>query len=341
MKKLFSLLFFFSFQLIFTQSEAQNVGIGTITPNPNAILDIRSSNKGILFPALTTAQRDAILNPPDGLHIYNKDDRCLNNYDSLYNTWNCYCEYDSCKVIFIRISQNASNINFNSLYASKFPQSRKFTVLIDQGVIISNGINFTTLPTSTTYKIRIVTRGGIYGVGGLGGNGASGQVGAPCTLPAQNGFAGGPAILTLASFVQLTIDNYGIIGGGGGGGGGGGRNQLGQYGGGGGGGAGSAGGGGGAGGGVTEFTLNTCSIFPPVAQFGATSTISAGGAGGAGANGGSDGGTGGGIAQTGLTGLGFAPGIGGAPGKAVASTNGSTGTIINNYGSGQVFGIVY
>lgn len=43
------------------------VGIGTTDPDPNTILDIVSSNKGMNFPRLTTAERDANLadNDPD------------------------------------------------------------------------------------------------------------------------------------------------------------------------------------------------------------------------------------------------------------------------------------
>src|SRR6476660_9882958 len=82
----------------------QGVGIGTSTPNPKAILDIKATDKGILFPRLTSAQRDAITNPPNGLHIYNTDEACLNYFDSTNGMWNCYCENDTCKVIMFRIT---------------------------------------------------------------------------------------------------------------------------------------------------------------------------------------------------------------------------------------------
>ncbi len=47
------------------------VGIGTNTPSTTAILDITSTTGGVLFPRMTTTQRDAISTPPDGLVIYN------------------------------------------------------------------------------------------------------------------------------------------------------------------------------------------------------------------------------------------------------------------------------
>lgn len=47
------------------------VGIGTNTPSTAAQLDITSTTGGILFPRMTTTQRDAISTPPDGLVVYN------------------------------------------------------------------------------------------------------------------------------------------------------------------------------------------------------------------------------------------------------------------------------
>ncbi|MEZ4861104.1 MAG: hypothetical protein R3C14_07355 [Caldilineaceae bacterium] len=57
------------------------IGIGTNTPDPSAILDIDFINKGVLFPRLTTAQRDAISAPATGLLIYNTDSHVLEVYD--------------------------------------------------------------------------------------------------------------------------------------------------------------------------------------------------------------------------------------------------------------------
>jgi hypothetical protein len=48
----------------------QNVGIGTTTPNNSAILDLTATNKGLLVPRMTTAQRIAIVAPATGLLVY-------------------------------------------------------------------------------------------------------------------------------------------------------------------------------------------------------------------------------------------------------------------------------
>jgi hypothetical protein len=60
---------------------SQSVGVGTIAPNPSAQLDIASTSKGILIPRMTTAQRDAIASPANGLMIYNSTTRQYNFYN--------------------------------------------------------------------------------------------------------------------------------------------------------------------------------------------------------------------------------------------------------------------
>ncbi len=79
-KKKFQLLFiifFINTFLTFTKCDAQNnVGIGTTTPAPSALLDIDASpanDKGILIPRMNTGQMNAIVSPANGLLIYNTD----------------------------------------------------------------------------------------------------------------------------------------------------------------------------------------------------------------------------------------------------------------------------
>ncbi|MBO2009141.1 hypothetical protein [Hymenobacter negativus] len=56
-----------------TPGRAQSVGIGTATPNASAALDIKASDRGLLIPRLTAAQRTAITAPPQGLMVYQTD----------------------------------------------------------------------------------------------------------------------------------------------------------------------------------------------------------------------------------------------------------------------------
>lgn len=47
------------------------VGIGTSMPDTSSVLDLYSSNKGLLIPRLNTNERDSIFEPATGLMIYN------------------------------------------------------------------------------------------------------------------------------------------------------------------------------------------------------------------------------------------------------------------------------
>jgi hypothetical protein len=53
------------------------VGIGVTSPNASAKLEISSTTQGVLFPRMTTTQRDLISTPADGLVIYNTTDNKL------------------------------------------------------------------------------------------------------------------------------------------------------------------------------------------------------------------------------------------------------------------------
>jgi uncharacterized protein (TIGR02145 family) len=70
MRNLFLIALFIS---ILPNSFAQRVGIGTTNPHPSAELDISSTQRGLLPPRMTFAQRNAIPNPAAGLMIYCTD----------------------------------------------------------------------------------------------------------------------------------------------------------------------------------------------------------------------------------------------------------------------------
>jgi hypothetical protein len=65
------------------KSFAQGVGISEvlITPDPTAVLELRSTLRGLLAPRMTTGQRDAIATPAIGLLIYNTDANAFNYYN--------------------------------------------------------------------------------------------------------------------------------------------------------------------------------------------------------------------------------------------------------------------
>ena len=327
--------------LIFAKnSVSQNVGIGTTNPNAKAALEIKSTDKGVLFPRLTTAQRNAIVNPPNGLEIFNIDDRCINFYDSIYMVWNCSC-YD-CEVIVINIVANACKVDFYNSYFKNGP-AKKYIVNINAAVTISGcntgdtALSFSSIPINAS--IIINNYGTIAGAGGKGGNGARITTNFNCLNQvdsARSGQPGGSAISTKTGVV-ITVNNYGIITGGGGGGGGGGFYFApSSSGGGGGGGAGLATGTGGNAGGAMAAPINggICTYYDQGTTAGQPGTTTSGGFGGNGGTSVNPGGNGGGRA---LAGSGAGVTTGGVAGKAIG---GGSGNSIINIGGGQTFGSV-
>lgn len=69
MQRLIAIFFFVAFSNV----HAQNVGIGTDTPETSAQLDVMSKNKGFLPPRMTFAERNRINEPAAGLMIWCTD----------------------------------------------------------------------------------------------------------------------------------------------------------------------------------------------------------------------------------------------------------------------------
>jgi len=66
------------------QAVAQ-VGIGTLSPDTSAMLEVNSTEKGMLAPRMTSAQRIAISNPAEGLLVFDTDINVFYFYDG--NFW--------------------------------------------------------------------------------------------------------------------------------------------------------------------------------------------------------------------------------------------------------------
>ena len=54
-------------------NNGSSVGIGTLSPNASAALEVNSTTKGFLLPTMTQTQRNAISTPATGLLIYQSD----------------------------------------------------------------------------------------------------------------------------------------------------------------------------------------------------------------------------------------------------------------------------
>ena len=65
--------FFVLIGVLFSIQVFAQTGIGTSTPDPSAKLHVASTEKGLLIPRMTSAQRTAISNPANGLMVYQTD----------------------------------------------------------------------------------------------------------------------------------------------------------------------------------------------------------------------------------------------------------------------------
>ena len=72
MKRILTLALVFGYAVA-TAQKADNVGIGTTKPDPSAILDLNTTNKGFLMPRMTETERNAIKNPAMALKVYQID----------------------------------------------------------------------------------------------------------------------------------------------------------------------------------------------------------------------------------------------------------------------------
>jgi Chaperone of endosialidase/Head domain of trimeric autotransporter adhesin len=76
------------------------------TANTSSLLDVKSINRGVLLPRMTTVQRDVILTPATGLIVFNTSTNEFNYYDgSTWQVWNSN---------WIRTGNHIYNRNFNT-----------------------------------------------------------------------------------------------------------------------------------------------------------------------------------------------------------------------------------
>ncbi|MDZ4745634.1 MAG: hypothetical protein SGJ05_06485 [bacterium] len=131
-----------------------NVGIGTANPNPSALLDLESTTKGFLAPRMTTAQRDAIILPANGLMIFNlSTDMYQYNFGTpLVPAWISFLSID--------ISGGTTSKNFWSL-------SGNDSVNVAQHFIGTRNAQPLIFKTDNTLRMTIATNGEVTTESGI------------------------------------------------------------------------------------------------------------------------------------------------------------------------------
>jgi len=88
--------------IFYINANTDNIGINTNTPHTSSMLDIVSTDVGILIPRMTSTQRDAITSPADGLIVYNTTEERLSTNDTNDN-WSDIATIDDVTALAIAL----------------------------------------------------------------------------------------------------------------------------------------------------------------------------------------------------------------------------------------------
>ena len=120
MRILLPFILFFTLQAVYSQGV--RIGSNPGTPDSSAILDVDDTTKGFLPPRLTTNQRNSILNPADGLLVFNVTTNCLQMATSgIWFDIRCQCT-------------SLPNPSFSGSNQGTTNQSISFTATVGQGL---------------------------------------------------------------------------------------------------------------------------------------------------------------------------------------------------------------
>ncbi len=152
-----------------------SVGINNVNPDSTALLDVNANNQGVLFPRLTSSQKNSIVNPATGLTIYCTTDSVIEFFDGTcwrpsYST-NC----DNCN-FQMSLNHNADTVNMAITDSATVqltinqnsgnPQNIVFSVLgnIPEGLTYTIGTNpmLSSGTTDITFHASPITPAGTY-----------------------------------------------------------------------------------------------------------------------------------------------------------------------------------
>ncbi len=146
----------------FTIISFSQVGIGTKTPDPSAILDIESTQRGFLPPRMDSASRDDITNPARGLMLYNTTLNCLQVNDGTPDqpSWTCISGLNNGSSTSnvpangILVSDNFQDGNGNAPFNL---QVRNTTANATNWQAVVSNVPYTTIPALSAGNFTLVT----------------------------------------------------------------------------------------------------------------------------------------------------------------------------------------
>jgi uncharacterized protein (TIGR02145 family) len=163
-KSIICLLFIACWALPALQSSAQSAGVAInptgIAADPSAMLDVSSNSKGMLIPRLTTAQRNAIAAPAEGLLIFNSTTKCFEAFvNNAWNTVSCpgACPPPSAPTAGTHSPSSTQIIwNWNTVSGATGYQWNT------TNIYLGSGVNVVTSPTYTQTGLNCNTPYNLY-----------------------------------------------------------------------------------------------------------------------------------------------------------------------------------
>lgn len=166
-KKLKYYFFIVFFNLLFNLNVHAQVGLGTISPNNSALLDVFSTSKGVLIPRMSLEERNAITNPAIGLFIYNLNLKCFESYNG--SGWSNLCGINgaissSSNVVAIptdggaTVSFDSNNPPSNDVFYAVYSSTGELLGSSNQSPIIISGL---TNGNATSFSVVAISPNGI------------------------------------------------------------------------------------------------------------------------------------------------------------------------------------
>lgn len=186
--RLLSFIFIFLIPLAATATNYRDVltsetalGVGTRAPNSKSVLDLVSITKGILEPRMSTAQRNAIASPPEGLKVY--DSTTHNGYTFDGTAWRRVVSIDNMDVgTFVDDgTPSTPSAGFTKLYSKSgvlykvSSDGIETSLSQSHGTVVLSGSGTFTVPAGITSLVVIGSGGGGGGAGGSGNGNAGSQ----------------------------------------------------------------------------------------------------------------------------------------------------------------------
>ena len=191
--------FFLLLAILSLSTTYAQIGIGTITPDASAALDVESTTQGFLPPRLSTTERNAINLPPAGLIIYN----ISVNKIQFYNGTNWIDFVNEC----IPTSQPIASVVDENIFSNQTEAGKINDGLVeaDQGTALNSTAHYIVLDLGQIYNTNTLVKFDIWG------NSTNNRTVRTSAVPAGSYIAGGGTNPQLNNVSVNTLDNYTYI----------------------------------------------------------------------------------------------------------------------------------